>query len=738
MADNSVFIAGIAQGALGEALSDVPPWATEKTAGDIVEWLKKSYGKQSALLAQAIKCCNGAGGALSTKAAEAELDKLERTTRNQNIEANKALKDSKAKRDADRQSLLGGKKLQNLGEKVNYIMSGLAIAGVKVTGVMSEYIDVYDSMYKSGINVMNGNDSTRNGLEALNQTVLLTGLKLQTLQEIAEKYSSSINAAGFQKFAKATALSTTRLESLGFSAKEGAELIASMMEAEMGFSDIRGKSAKDIAEDAVKLGSQFGRLSQTMGISRQQLLDNMKTTAKSADSSLVAAKWGADAAENVAKTAAGIKDTNLREAFTKMAAAADPVFTQVYKDLQSSGLGAVADQMGQISRDMRTADPVEIAKRIDELQKSIPRGGIAGLQEQIAGGNTSANAAAEVVAGLQQQGRIVSQATDIQQQAATNTERSIAAFQTQTEKLSATLQAAFFPTIEQLDLATSALRAFNNATFGAIGAIDAEVRSWIGAGVVVAGFIAGLVLARGALTTFASLFGIESAATTAATKSLGGGLMSAIKSLGILAAAFAAMVAVVAGVDAIFGAFGVGGKPIDQKQDDANWDRMTALQKAESGLARGVEKIGSLLFMDNLANEAAADRIRKETEYFAKKDGKSKENQSDSETARLAARVSTQDKVTPTTISVPTAPMASTINSPSSVSTPQPTPEVAAGVMPEDGSRSGGPAIPKPGANADINNLLSYQGSVLERILLSTNDLVSVNKDILRYARNNV
>jgi hypothetical protein len=711
MADNSVFIAGIAQGSFQDALDGVPPWATQATAEKIESWLRKSYGKQSELLAQAIKCCGGGGGGAATEAKKVadEMGKLARLLKNQNEETAKELKLDKQKRDADKQSLLGGKKLQNLGEKVNYAMAGLAFVGTKVKGVMTDYIDVYDSMYKSGINVLNGNDSTVNGLEALNQTVLLTGLKLQTLQEIAEKYSSTINASGFQKFAKATAASTTKLEALGYSAKESAELIASLMEAETGFSDIRGKSAQDIAADAIKMGAQFTRLSQTVGISRQQLLESMKTTAKSSDSTLVAAQWGAEAAENVNKAAAGIKDANLKEAFMKMAASADPVFTQVYKDLQASGLGTVASQMGELSKQMRTMDPTEFAKRVDALQQSIPRGGISGLTSQIAGGNQSAQAAAEVIAGLQQQGRIVSQATQTQQDAATNTERSIAALQTQTEKSQALLQAAVFPMIEQIDAVTKSLRLLNDAAYGSIDAMNAETRSWIGAGVAIAGLVAGLVLARGALTTFASFLGLGGAGAGAGT--LTGSLSSILKPIGLLAASFAAMVGVVAGVDAAFGAMGIGNKSVNRDQDESNWGRMSALQKAESGIARGLEKIGSLLFMDNIANEAQASRIKSETEYLNKSGARS-------------------------TISVPTAPMASTINSPSAVSTPQPKPDSSADIEPPDGSRTGGPAIPRPGANADINNLLSYQGSVLERILLSTNDLVSVNKDILRYARN--
>lgn len=684
MADNSVNIVGIGPDVLKEALSGVPPWATEKTADRIAGLLKKSYDKQSELLIQAIKCCGGGNlSAAEIKKTVDELGRLSRTVRNQNAEAEKSLKITKEKRDADKETLMGGRKLRGLGEKLNYVMGGLAIAGAKVRGVMTDYLDVYDSMYKSGINVLNGNDSTVDGFEALNQTVILTGLRLQTLQEIAEKYTSSINAAGFQKFARATASSTKQLELLGYSAKEGAELIASLMEAETGFSDIRGKSAQDIAADAIRLGSQFGKLSQTVGISRQQLLDNLKATAKSSDSTLVAAKWGAEAAENVGKAAAGLKDANLREAFTKMAASANPVFTQVYKDLQQSGLGSIADQMGQLAIQMRTMDPVEFARRVDALQQSIPRGGIVGLADQEAGGNASARAALEVVAGLQQQGRIVSQATQVQQDGATNTERSLAALQTQTEKFSALTQAAFYPMIEQVDIATKYLRMFNDAVYGAIDSRAAETRSWVGVGVAIAGVVGSLWLLRGALTTFVSLFGGGAGAAAAggagALGKLASGLGALLNPMTKLAAAGAAGYAVGTGIHAGLEQFETGQKILDG--------------------------IGSLV-----AHTAAA---------FG------------SEDAQAAINANNRSS-----ISVPKSPMPSTINSPSAVSAPQPKPDSTAGVLPPDGSQGGGPAIPRPGANADINNLLSYQGSVLERILLSTNDLVSVNKDILRYARN--
>ena len=58
---------------------------------------------------------------------------------------------------------------------------------------------------------------------------------------------------------------------------------------------------------------------------------------------------------------------------------------------------------------------------------------------------------------------------------------------------------------------------------------------------------------------------------------------------------------------------------LDTKADDANWNRMSWFEKAQSGVARGIEKVGGFV-APNMANQAAADRIKKESEYFANKD----------------------------------------------------------------------------------------------------------------------
>jgi hypothetical protein len=71
-----------------------------------------------------------------------------------------------------------------------------------------------------------------------------------------------------------------------------------------------------------------------------------------------------------------------------------------------------------------------------------------------------------------------------------------------------------------------------------------------------------------------------------------------------------------AGVDWAAGKAGVGGKQIDEDQDEANWQRASAWEKTQSAIPRLIEKLGSFAFLDNMANEARAERIAKETAYL--------------------------------------------------------------------------------------------------------------------------
>lgn len=91
----------------------------------------------------------------------------------------------------------------------------------------------------------------------------------------------------------------------------------------------------------------------------------------------------------------------------------------------------------------------------------------------------------------------------------------------------------------------------------------------------------------------------------------------------------ALLAAGMAGADGIAGMFGVGKDEngedikIDTEQDDKNWNKMTAFQKLESSIGRGIEHGADFMFMGNLANAARKKRIDAESEFFAKQEKES-------------------------------------------------------------------------------------------------------------------
>ena len=138
-------------------------------------------------------------------------------------------------------------------------------------------------------------------------------------------------------------------------------------------------------------------------------------------------------------------------------------------------------------------------------------------------------------------------------------------------------------------------------------------------------------LALGALAAKSTLGTIADMATGPDGKGKGGAgkgragkLFGTLKNVGGSLLRGGVAVAGGAAVDYGLGKLGVGkdkeGKDIqvDEKQDDANWARMSTGQKMESGFLRGIEKAGSTFFLNNMSRQAQADRVKNETEYLNK------------------------------------------------------------------------------------------------------------------------
>jgi hypothetical protein len=846
MADNSTYITGVAQGAFAEAYDGLPPWATEKTAMQIEKYLRKSLDIHSKTLLQLMKSAGAKGQSLTPeemKKVSNELDKLSKNLKRTNEEDEKAKKRGKQRENAEKDSLTRGRKLKTSEDKLNYALTGLAAAGTKIIGVNKEYIDVYDSLFQSGINVLNGNNSTADGFEALNQIVNLTGLRLETLQKVVEKYSSAVNVVGLTKFSKTLAMTNSQLVALGYSSEAQTELIGVLIEAESGYMNIRGKTAAQIASDAIRLGGQLTKLSHTVGLSREQLQENLKANSKSIQSAMVFASMGKKAADTFNLNAAGIKDSGLKETLTKLAVAANPAQVKEYNDLVAAGAGAQAEQMNRLAQAMKTDDVDVFQQRIKSLGESFQAqpGVMNSFRNLIGAGGEEA---ATALNGLMQQANAVTDATQKQAAAAVKTQASIAGIQTELESLAATLQKAFFPTVEQVNLLTSGLKQLNGVINGMIGSIEAQTRSWIGIGIAVAGLVASLFIGKKGIDTFFSLFSSNaSKGTSILTKaangiskgasaigsgimkggaaimnafaSVGKGIVQGASSLGswfmkagpavmngigkgfqslmpILSKVGGFLVRLLGPIGWLYTAFQLGsalGEKLYDAIGSAQWftdavdglagwikgagrwiseagesiylkiqnvgqlfkdifdifignikrsgqmlmDMFPWLKEAVNVISTGVNWIRNIfkeimISLKNVLGDILVNFGHKMTFGVFKDEPAKAGNTQKPEVKTDAQRPAPQ-------ISIPKTPAASTVASPSAVAAEAPPPGKSTDVPAATTTTTA--AATKPATKTgDINSLLANQGLLLEQILDGTNTLVSVNKDILKYARN--
>ena len=689
MADNSVFITGAAKGAFEEALATMPGWATEKTLLKIHGLLQRNLGQQTKLLTQIAKGAgtgSGSGGLdpATVSRLGSEFDKWVKTLAANNREEEKKKKRDKERADADKKSLLGIKSFDNGWQKAAFVLGGVVKIGNALLKVDQQYMKTSDELYKSGVNLMAGNNTAENSIMSLNQAVTLTGLRLETLQAVAEKYANTINAVGFSKFAKATGLATQGLKDLGFSGPQTAELIGTYAESLQGFTDIRQRSEKDMADDVVRLGGAMGKLSIQVGISQKQLEANLQASSKSTNALLIFSSKGEAATKNLELFSASFKDRSVGNFFEAMSAASDPQYTAGFKALQHAGLGDIANQLARVGKSAEILGP-EARRQLDAVVKSINPARFKGLQDQLAAGGEGAQEAADMLAAVRRETVNTTTATSKQTDQAVKSESVIANFNTEIERSKAILQAAFPPLESQIVTLTQTMGKLNDAAYAIIDHTNVEARSWLSAGTVVAGFVAGTLLPMvGKIGTVMNLFSSTGTAATA------GGAAAGAGGAGMLASGAAVAGAGVAG-------YLIGDKVINPLIDGV----LSSATHKKTTLGGWIYDV---THDDNDPNKPHPMPPK---------------------------------KAKPTEISVPKSPASSTINSPSAVpATAKDAEADTSATKAQKPSTPVGPGIEKPPANTDINSMMAYQNNVLEQILLGTTKVASINADILRYTRN--
>ena len=697
MADTNVFINGAATGAFTEALSELPPWATQDTLMVIEGILSKSLDTQNKTFAQLLKSAASTGTALNPddiKKLNNELDdylkNLDDLNKQAKLDKDAAAKRAKADKDKDERS----KKRMVANALMDKVIGGLIAAGTKVLGVQKQYFNTSEELFKSGVNLISGNNTTQSSMESLNQMVILTGLRLETLQKVVQKYSESVNAVGITKFTKTITLTNQRLSDLGYSSAQQADLIGSMISAESNYSDVRRKSSAEIAKDAVAFGTQITKLSLLTGQSTDKLKDNINALSQNADSMDVAAEYGDDAAKRINEFGAAFKDSKIAETIQQFASTTSIGNEQMFQTLNAAGAGEAAVQLKQTIDKVRDGSLTleQGMKNLTQVGLSLNKSQIENLKTQQLGGNANAKQARDFFNALRSQGHNLSEATDPQVAAAIKSAASLAKFSTQTESASATLQKAF-PLLEsEVDKGTAALRLFNDAMNGVIGKLSATTRELIGFGLEITAVIASMAVgAFGLKKVSSSLLDAGTSMTQGILKATGG-LGNLATGLGVAAAGAIAAYETFK----LIKAFG--------ELSDANKKK----EESQKSLDKTNARIAALSPEQRAKFNAIDNDFKK----------------------------SVKEKSSNLVPAVPTSPMQSTINSPSAVPvTPTSDNADASAGSPTKPEAAVGSGIEKPARNSDINSLLTYQNSISEQMLLSINKLISVNADILKVSR---
>lgn len=716
MADN-IFITGAAEGAFAEALNGLPPWATQKTAEKIEKNLRDSLNVQNKMLSKLVSAATGkgnGGNAQSQNELAKSIKDYLKALKDAEKAAKKKLKDDK---EAAEQKLALDKKLASSTETAIFILGGLAKIGSMVRQAAEQNIKTYAELQQGGINVVAGFDSAANGFQSLQQMTALTGVRFTELSATMLKYNNSVNAFTAGKFAKTVGLASTGLQQFGFSSKESAELLGSYLETQVGYADIQNKTSEETSAQLVKFGANITKLSMATGMAKNALLANIEAIAKSNEASTLSANIGENAATSTLEFISSFKDQNIGRAFLKMMTDQIKPLNETFMSFQKIGLGDLSNRImafqqsiqGLPAEEAAEAMAAFVAQNNDALAAGARQ---ANLYTQIPDLAGAANSTLTMINGMRQQARIYvkEQEADNAKLKESNVARSKLA--SQWEALMSKFQQMFTAPISLLNSLGNSLEWLNgkiDSTINFFNSFGAETSSWIGIAAIVTGALAGL---SGVKTLVSTLFSATESATGIISRTF-----SVLGSIGSMVVRFLGI------LGAMYGAFEIGQAIGDKLYEFLS--KFSLINSIFDVIFRGLDKIIS--YLPNSMGSDARARIEERKKQDAKDAATPK-------TTKIENANSTINTAPQSKISVPKDPRPSTIESPSAV-TPLPKADTANISKTPVPNTPIGPGIEKPPNNSDINNVLAFQSSLLEQILLSSNNLVSVNKDILKYTR---
>ena len=703
MADNSVFITGAAGGAFVDALNGLPPWATENTALNIEKALRIQNKSLSELVKRSGK---SAGSGSNESATQSELNKLlieeSKQRRKDLADAKKKEKKDKEKQDKD---ALWGKKVDSVNAAWVVVMASLVKFGDKVKATLIGNIDTYDELQRSGINVVAGFDKASTGFDALSQITALTGVRYTELQASMIKYNTAINAFTAGKFAKTVGIASEELTQFGYSAKETAELTGAYLESQKGFTDNRNKSEQEVAEEVVKFGKRITDVSMATGMMRGKILENLNAISKSTEAALLTGKVGADQSEKVQEFIASFADQKLGNEILHMMTDAVKPLNATFSAMQKTGGGAFAQaemtlvnhlkQSGASAEEMQASMASFVSANESQIKRQMAQNNLLA-----ANGNQEAIISNEHLNLLLQQQKNFRSMTVDERKKLEATNKASKDFANAMERLRSQFQRSFAMLTPVLNGITAVLSGFNWVIESIVDLLGPTVTSFIG---MIAVGLSSILTVIGSFRLLSSVLSFVGPALSGVARML----MSPFKILAsVVESVIPRLVSMLNPITKVVAAFTAGyaiGTFIYEMIKDFKWFN-TMMDTIFSGLDH------ILQYLPGSVGSDAKERI--------------------TNSEKLSASASK-----PTEISVPKNPTPSTIDSPSATKTSGPDDASTRTSAPTPITASP-PGKEKSTDNADINSLMASHNTLLEQLLSAMHSSVSVNKDILRYTKN--
>lgn len=811
MADTTTFITGFADGALEDALASLPDWASEDTALKIQGILQKQLNLQTTAFTSLIKSLNG-GNSAAFKEFNDELNKAVKNYKDENDQDPKRRQRNKEKQAESDKRKKRWKDEKDSFDKRLFLEAALIKTGLSIEAVFKNNVKTFDELNAAGVNVVNGFDKAGDGFHALEQMSVDTGVRFTELAASITKYSSAVNAFGLGNFAKTVKSSTADLLKFGFSSKESADLLGSYLDVQQGIADVSQKTTEETTSDLKKFAGNIQKLTLATGMSRAAILANLEAISKSTDAAVLQGQVGTDAADSTLEFISSIKDQNFGKALLTMMTNSIKPLNNTFMSFQKIGQGAFGQKMLAFTNSLKGMDPEQArqamkqfeAQNHAQIEYGKQQANFYGQIPELAG---DAQKTLEIYNGLQQTARQTANLSAEDLKKMQDTSAASKGLQTQWEKLLASLQSAFAPSITMLNMFTHVLEGVNWIISGISSILPDVVKDWGAMAIGISATVVGLTLFGYSLKKMAAQmlgFGGGGKKGKGWTSSLGadgsggkggaagGGLLSGLgKGIGDLGKGIGAGVGgaikglltgladgltalgkpqVLLGILALAGvaaALWITSQAV-QGFIDVKWEDLAkagvalvglGLAGAAAGAAAplillGAAALGAMglavgvLAADSIIAGKGFDAIGKGVDTISTaikgfngldtlKDIVKTVNSIDLTKMLALGALSifggvSLPKPTPAGAG-PIAPRSSGLNSPSAV--PAGGDTQAEKAVAKDPSKPVGAGIEKPPTDTSINTVLGYQSSLLEQLLLSTNNLVSVNKDILKYTR---